>query len=86
VPESVAIRPIAIWEDQPAVVKAVSGRSVHTLKRWEREGLTKHTRGRGTGARDFWFVDEIEAFLRATSRTNHDSAADSGDDNEGEDS
>ena len=77
--EAVAVRPVVLFEDQPEIVKATIGRSVHTLKRWSREGLTKHTRGTGTGARDFWFTDEVVAFLRATSKTNHESAADSGD-------
>lgn len=78
--ESVAVQPIALWEDEPAIVKAVVGRSVHTLKRWSREeGLTMHTRGKGTGKRDYWLTDELTAFLRATGKTNHDSVADSGE-------
>jgi hypothetical protein len=76
----IALTPIALWEDEPEAVKAVTGRSVHTLKRWSaREGLTVHTRGKGSGKRDYWLTDEVLAFLRATGRTNHDSAADRGE-------
>lgn len=67
------IIPVVLWEDQPDVVKAVTGKSVHTLKRWSREeGLTVHTRGKGSGSRDYWMTDEYIAFLRATGRTNHE--------------
>lgn len=69
----IVIRPAVLWERSPRVVEATVGVSVRTLKRWSaEEGLTVHTRGQRTGKRDYWFTDEVLAFLRATGRTNHE--------------
>lgn len=68
-------QPIVVWFDQPAVVKQVTGRSVHTLERWAEEGLTIHTRTSAAGtSRSFIVVSEYLSFLLATSRTNHEEA------------
>lgn len=82
-PVVVQVRREIVWFDEPEVVKAVTGRSVYQLMRWASEGLTVHVRtyprkNSEPVTRKFVLTDELIAFLRATSRTNHEIEGEAG--------
>ena len=62
--------PPVVFFDEPEIVKHFTRRSVHTLERWEADGLTIHTKTFESGrTRRFIVLDEYVAFLKLTSNT-----------------
>jgi hypothetical protein len=68
---SVGITPAMLWSDEPVIVKLTCGRSVSTLKKESRKGLTMYRRGEGTRCRFFWLTSEVVAYYRVTSQSNN---------------
>lgn len=67
--------PVAIFFDDPKLVKHYTGKSVRTLRRWAREGLTIRSKTFESGAtRQYVLTTEYIAFLKINSATNQESA------------